>query len=70
MKKTKKLSTRGIIGFVPSLVISLPILVGIIVFGTALFILAKIFEFVGIIEALEYQYHKFKEARFKNKLIK
>jgi len=70
MKKVKKLSLRGKIGFIPSLLITVPILCSIVVIGSIIFVIAKVFAFCGILEALEYQYKKFKAARIKKNLIK
>ena len=67
--KQIKLSTKGKIGFLPSLIISVPVLLIILSAGIVIFILAKIFDAVGIIDALEYQYKIFKNQRRKSRFI-
>ena len=68
MKKIT-LSTKGKIGFLPSLIISVPVLLAVIVIGTVIFVAAKIFDAVGILDALEYQYKIFKKQRSKRRMI-
>ena len=68
MKKIK-LSTKGKIGFLPSLIISVPVLLAVIVIGIVIFVAAKIFDAVGILDALEYQYKIFKKQRSKSRMI-
>jgi len=70
MKKMKKLSIRGKIGFLPSLAITLPILCSIILIGSIVFVLARVFAFLGILEALEFQYLNFKNHRINKQIIK
>ena len=67
--KQIKLSTKGKIGFLPSLIISVPVLIVILSAGIVIFVIAKIFDAVGIIEALEYQYKIFKKQRSKRRII-
>tara|TARA_R100001198_G_C5243189_1_gene221210 strand:- start:12109 stop:12315 length:207 start_codon:yes stop_codon:yes gene_type:complete len=68
MKKIK-LSTKGKFGLLPSLIITIPLLISIFIIGLCLFLLAKFFDYTGIMDALDYQYKIFKRSRIKSRLI-
>ena len=54
-----KLSLRGKIGIVPSLILTIPLFVSIVVFGVLIWLIAKIFKFTGITEAIQFQLNTF-----------
>jgi|TARA_R100000479_G_scaffold43626_2_gene19982 hypothetical protein len=64
-----KLSTKGKFGLLPSLIISIPLFLVTIAAGILIFILAKIFDAVGILDALDYQYKLFKRQVNKRRMI-
>ena len=66
----KKLSLRGKIGLIPSLFITIPLFAGILILGLALWIVAKIFNFVGITEAIQYQLRAADNGILKGKALK
>lgn len=67
MKQKKELSTRGKFGIVPSLILTIPFFILLIVTGFALWLLAKIFNFCGITDAIEWQLQKFDEGILKGR---
>lgn len=63
----KQLSIRGKIALVPSLIITIPFFVALIVIGAALWFIAKTFNFLGLTDAIEWQLRKFDKGVLKNR---
>ena len=65
-----KLSTRGKIGIIPSLFLTIPFFILLIVVGFLLWLLAKTFNFFGISEAIQYQLRIFDSGILKGRKLK
>ena len=64
----KKLSIRGKIAFVPSLCLTIPFLLLIIVFGFLLWTASAVLRIFGILEAIQVQYEFFQNVVRNNRL--